>query len=80
METPSNSGWMCDMSMLSAGLSLIVFSWWPLGGDWIPKSDDLSSLLVTRIALSLAVVIESTRISSASDGSNVRLGFLGAGA
>ena len=49
------------------------------GGD-CTKSEDVSSLLVTRIALSLGALIESTRRSELEDTSKVRDGFRAAGA
>ena len=78
MGTPSSSGWICEMSMLSGKVSWMVSR--SCGGDWRPKSEEVNSLDVTRIALSLGAVMESTRNSDVSDASNVRLGLRGAGA
>jgi hypothetical protein len=93
IATPSNSGWMREMSIVSGmtdgsgSISGIVPRLLSLcdavvGGDCGPKSEDLSSLLVTLIALSLGAEISSTL--RVSDGmaldENVLDGFLGAGA
>lgn len=79
IETPSSSGWICEISILSAGASLIGSRSWVLGGDWM-KSEDVSSLFVTQIAVSRGACTSSTRRSVFLEGLKVRLGFLGAGA